>query len=272
MIFQFDHVRRLRSGGNADLHLARRRDTGEMVVVKYLRDYRSSTARRWFAREIRILARNFAGVVRFIGKDTRPEPLFYVMSYMPSGSAARWIGRLTFGQLTFLALEVAQALGRLHYAGIAHGDVKPQNILLDAGGHWYLADPLGNGWGCTMILSQHCGGTPGYWAPEVRAGYPISVPGDSFSYGATLFHIATGHQPRDGERLDLLAAYYPMRSEIREVIVHACNPIPSLRPSMSVVQQLLRGVTMTQVRRQHAMATLGLLGLGVLATAAFRRQ
>ena len=272
MIFHFDHIQRLRSGGNADLWLARRRDTGETVVVKYLRDFQSASARRWFAREIRILARNFAGIVRYIGHDPRREPLFYVMSYMPHGSAARWIGGLTDGQLTFLAVQVAQALLRLHAAGIAHGDIKPENILLGAG-QWHLADPLGNGWGCTMILSQHCGGTPGYWAPEVRAGHPISKAGDVYSYGATLFHIATGYQPRDGYRLDLAAASYRLPAHIREIIVHACNPAANFRPAMREVLRILRGATMAQVRRERALATtFGLLGIGALATAAFRRQ
>ena len=271
MTFHFRHIKLLRSGGNADLWLARRLDTGDTVVVKYLRDYQSATARRWFAREIRILARNLSRIVPFIGQDNRREPLYHVMSYMPSGSAARWIGRLTYAQLTFLANEIALALTRLHDAGIAHGDVKPENILL-GDGHWHLADPLGNGWGCTMILSQHCGGTPGYWAPEVRAGLPICASGDLFSYGATLFHIVTGLQPRDGNRLDLVAGYYRMPANIREVIVHACNPAAALRPTVREVLRLLRGTTMAQLRRERAFATVGLVGLGALATAALRRR
>jgi len=265
-VIYFDHVGLLRSGGNADLWLARRRDTGETVVAKYLRDFQNASARRWFAREIRIVAKNLAGIVRFIGRDPRPEPLFYLMSYMPDGSATRWIGALSRGQLTFLAVELAQALKRLHGAGIAHGDIKPENILLGAR-HWHLADPLGNGWGCTMILSQNCGGTPGYWAPEVKAGRPISTAADAYSYGATLFHVATGVQPRDGHRLDLLVGYYHLPLHIREVIVHACNPAPHLRPSMSDVLRILRGATMAQIRREQSMQAWGLLGIGAFATA-----
>jgi len=270
MIFHFDHIKLLRSGGNADLWLARRRDTGEVVVVKYLRDHHNASARRWFAREIRILAKNVTGIVRYIGHDARPEPVFYVMSYMPNGPATPWAGRLNEGQLTFLTEELALTIQRLHNSGIFHGDIKPENVLLGAG-HWHLADPLGNGWGCTRILSQHCGGTPGYWAPEVKAGYPISAAGDVYSYGATVFHIATGVQPRDGHRLDLASPYYVMPTHIREIVAHACNPVPSSRPSIYDVLRILHGSTMSQLRRERAWAAVGLLGVGALALGALRR-
>jgi serine/threonine protein kinase len=265
-VIYFDLVGLLRSGGNADLWLARLRATGETIVVKYLRDFQNASARRWFAREIRIVSKNFAGTVRFIGRDPRPEPLFYLMSCLPEGSATRWIGALSDDQLAFLAIELAQALKRLHAAGIAHGDIKPANILLGAK-HWHLADPLGNGWGCTMILSQNCGGTPGYWAPEVKAGRPISVAADAYSYGATLFNIGTGVQPRDGHRLDLQVGYYRLPRHIREVIVHACNPASHRRPSMGDVLRILRGATMAQIRRERELQAWGVLGISAFATA-----
>jgi serine/threonine protein kinase len=271
MSFRFQLLRPLRSGGYGDLYLAHRLDTGETVVVKYLRDHRSRHALRMFAREVRILGRNIPGIVGFLGCDLEANPPFYVMPYLQGGPVANWTARLSAAQLHFLALELAETLQRLHAAGIAHGDIKPENVLLTSDGHWRVADPLGNGWGCTVILSRNCGGTPGYWAPEVWAGAPISAAGDTYSYGATLYHVATGRQPRDGDRLDLAIARFAVPAQVRGVVSACCQPVPPERPSMSDVLRMLRGETLSQIRRNRAVALSTALGLGLLGAIALRR-
>ena len=92
-------------------------------------------------------------------------------------------------------------LANLHAGYDVHGDVKPDNVLVTQEGRLQVADPLGNGSVFTMLFFENHGGTPGYWAPEVRAGGPISYAGDVHSYGATLYELLTGRRPRDGQRL-----------------------------------------------------------------------
>ena len=48
MSFGFEVIGRLGSGGYGDVYRARRLDTGETVVVKYLREASNLQARRWF--------------------------------------------------------------------------------------------------------------------------------------------------------------------------------------------------------------------------------
>ena len=118
------------------------------------------------------------------------------------GSLTRYAGRLTENQLHAVAADVGRTLAVLHAGYVAHGDIKPDNILVSQDGRLQVADPLGNGVGCTVLFSEHHGGTPGYWAPEVCAGGPISYAAEVYSYGATLYELLTGRKPQDGRRLD----------------------------------------------------------------------
>ena len=187
--------RPLRSGGNGDLFIGQRSDDGETVVAKYLREYQSAQARKAFAREVRILARGLPRVMPILGWNMEAEPPFYVMPYFTGGSLTKYAGRLSDGQMQLVATEIALALAALHEVHVADGDVKPDNVLLSQDGRLNVSDPLGNGLGCTVLFSQNHGGTPGYWAPEVRAGGPISRAGDVFSYGATLTICKPGANP-----------------------------------------------------------------------------
>jgi serine/threonine protein kinase len=163
-------LRPLNSGGNADVYIGRRSDNGEQVVVKYLRDHNLPHARKAFLREVRILAQGRRGLVPLLSQDMNAERPYYVMPYLKGGSLTRHAGRLAANQLHAVATEVGLAVADLHAHGVAHGDIKPDNILIADDGHLRVADPLGNGIGCTVLFSQHHGGTPGYWAPEVRTG------------------------------------------------------------------------------------------------------
>lgn len=264
--FYFDHIRQLDSGGYGDLWLARRRDTGDLIVVKYLRESQNLEAWKAFQREIRILQRNLPGLVRLLGVNSDPNSKpFYVMEYLAGGQMTQWAGRLTAQQLRHLALEVAQALAHLHAAGISHGDVKPQNMLLARDGHWQVADPLGNGWGCTVLFSENRGGTPGYWAPEVKDGSPISPAGDVFSLGATIYHVATGVAPRDGDRLGELIQLYELPSRIKNAVVACCASVAGNRPKIGDVIRILHGESWAAIQEAKSEAAAGWLWLGGLA-------
>lgn len=263
-----------RSGGNADLQIGRRSDTGEHVVVKFLRDFRLPHARRAFEREVRILARRSPGMMPILFADASGERPYYVMPFLSGGSLAQYAGRLSDEQLVAVACEMGRSLAALHATHISHGDIKPDNILVSGDGKLQVADPLGNGIGCTVLFSQNHGGTPGYWAPEVQAGGPISPPGDVFSYGATLYHLLTGSKPQDGQRLDLVLQGHARAQKIREIIAVCCQRDPAARPNIQEVLRLLSGESwadIEQSRQQQkqitAVCAFGLLGLLVFALA-----
>lgn len=101
-------------------------------------------------------------------------------------------------------LQLAVALRHMHERGLAHCDVKPENVLLDAAGDVKLGD-----FGLTKFASEEpTSGTPSYMAPEVasemlrkhRDGSPKSGrcdaddlrPNDVWAFGVTLFFALTG--------------------------------------------------------------------------------
>lgn len=263
MSFEVTPLRLLADGGNGDLYLGRRSDTGDFVVIKFLRECHVTEARKAFGREVRILLRQFPGLVPILFARTEAPRPFYVMPYFPGGTLATHAGRLSDAQLRTVAIEIAEVLANLHAVSIAHGDVKPQNTLVSNDGHMRVADPLGNGMGCTVLFSEHHGGTPGYWAPEVREGGAISPSGDVYSYGATLYHMATGSAPREGDRLDLLAGSLPAPAEIRDVVTACCQIHPRARPSMPDVLRMLRGERWAVIQQRRAQDR-GLMTVGAL--------
>src|SRR5216683_1106688 len=168
MSYQVHLLRPLASGGNADVQLGQRSDTRAYVVVKYLREWHLDHARKGFAREVRILDQKLPGMIPILFSDVKTERPYYVMPYHAGGSLTKHAGRLSDQQLLAVANAAARSLAALHARHIDHGDFKPDNILITDEGNLQLADPLGNGFGCTVLFAQNHGGTPGYWAPEIR--------------------------------------------------------------------------------------------------------
>jgi YVTN family beta-propeller protein len=111
--------------------------------------------------------------------------------------------------------QVANALDAAHANGLVHRDVKPSNVLLDAGEHVYLAD-----FGLTRRLDEQVGpagegrsvGTPAYLAPEQIEGGSIDGRTDVYSLGCLLYQCLTGVTPFAG-RSHLAVAWAHLEEE-----------------------------------------------------------
>lgn len=110
----------------------------------------------------------------------------------------------------FSAREAAELVAKLartvHYAhqrGILHRDIKPGNILVDAGGEPHLTD-----FGLARLLEKESTitrtlevfGTPSYMAPEQAAGEnnQLTTGTDIYGLGAVLYYLLTGAPPFAG--------------------------------------------------------------------------
>jgi serine/threonine protein kinase len=277
MNFQILNQRLFRSGGNGNLFIGERSDTNQSVVVKSLREYHLPHARKAFAREVRVLARKLNGLVPLLGWDTGAEHPYYVMPYLNGGTLTQYAGRLTDVQLQVIAAELGRTLANLHAAYEAHGDVKPDNILVTHDGQLQIADPLGNGSVFTMLFSENRGGTPGYCAPEICAGDSISRAADVFSYGATMYHLHTGRRPQDGQRPYLVPGDYARAPKICEIITTCCQPEPRSRPTMQEVLRMLHGAQWADIQaerkqRRELATSACFIGCLVIMAAALARS
>ena len=93
-----------------------------------------------------------------------------------------------------IGVELARALGAVHDAGLVHGDIKTQNVMLAEDGRVVLMD-FGAGRDLAQLPQAASAGTPMYLAPEVLRGEPASVSSDIYALGAVLFHLLTGVFP-----------------------------------------------------------------------------
>jgi hypothetical protein len=97
--------------------------------------------------------------------------------------------------------ELILALQYLHEEKhTCHGDIKPENILLDANGHIRLAD-----FGFARVYSSDTPlmltslGSPAYVSPEFLRGGGYGAAADIWSAGVVLFAMVSGRLPFTGE-------------------------------------------------------------------------
>jgi serine/threonine protein kinase/WD40 repeat protein/tetratricopeptide (TPR) repeat protein len=112
-----------------------------------------------------------------------------------TGTVANPQTQKSFRQVAELIAQAADALEYAHTMGVVHRDVKPANLLLDAGGNIWVTDfglaRLGEGPGLT--LSGDLLGTLRYMSPEqalARHGL-VDHRTDVYSLGVTLYELLT---------------------------------------------------------------------------------
>jgi serine/threonine protein phosphatase PrpC len=95
-----------------------------------------------------------------------------------------------------IAINLARASAALHRAGIIHRDIKPDNVILEAGGSIKLID-LGvvRVPGLEDLPPERIPGTRGYMAPEMFAGEAGNEATDIYALGITMFYAFTGEFP-----------------------------------------------------------------------------
>ena len=146
-----------------------------------------------FYRELNMLAMvRHPHIIQLLGICLHDEsqPIL-VFEYMCQGSLADHIEDLTEQNLLLICLQTAQAISYLHscYPPIIHGDIKPENILLDKYFNAKVADV-----GISRTLPTYKtvihGGTLGYLPPEAT----LSTKVDVYSFGILLHNCLFKHR------------------------------------------------------------------------------
>ena len=206
------------------------------VVVKAVRGGPRARAVRAAAR--RLDGIDHEGLLPVLSSWDDPAPgsepgVVAVLPYVSGGTLRTLLeerGTLTAGEVVALLTPVAGALDRLSEAGVVHGDLKPENVLLWPDGRPVVAD----------VAGDPSFGTPGYIAPEVLDGVP-SPRSDVFALGVVAYEALTARRPHRGEPADVLAAaagaaHRPLTAwptipaAVAHVVERALAPDPRHRP------------------------------------------
>jgi serine/threonine protein kinase len=159
-------------------------------------------AARLFINECLTLGRlsNHPGIVTVFDGDMTPDGRPYlIMEYLAGGSLADELtdrGTLPATEVLDIAIQLCGALHTAHQAGVVHGDVKPQNVLISRPGGVALAD-----FGIARINDTTGDGTNLsrmsllYTAPERLDGTAPTPSSDIFGLGSTMFQLLSGYAP-----------------------------------------------------------------------------
>ncbi len=176
---------------------------GWPVAVKILHPALESDprARQRFEAEARAgAAVRHPGVVHVLGSGADARGRFLVMAYV-DGETLRAVlerdGALPEPIVRRVGRALASGLAALHAAGYVHGDVKPENVRLDAEGNAVLLD-LGFSRrieGPSGVIVEPRAGSLAYVAPEQATGGAGGPASDVFAAGVLLYELATGLHP-----------------------------------------------------------------------------
>jgi serine/threonine-protein kinase len=155
---------------------------------------------------VRVLsALQHPNILRLLDSGDIDGHLFYVTPYEEGESLRELIARtgaLPLPQVLQLGIEIADALAHAHAHGIVHRDVKPENVLIEAG-HAVLADfgiaVAGDEAADRLTATGISVGTPAYMSPEQAAAESrIDARSDVYSAGCVLYEMLTGDVPFTG--------------------------------------------------------------------------
>jgi serine/threonine protein kinase/tetratricopeptide (TPR) repeat protein len=242
---RYEIERPVGEGGMAVVWLARDVKHDRRVAVKILRRELSlSLGAERFAREIAIAAKlnhpNIVGVLDSGVLELGDVQLPYYVMPLVEGPSLRDLlerdGPMSVDEALRLAAEIADALDFAHARGVVHRDVKPGNILIQAG-HALVAD-FGiaraidvAGRPGSALTTESVVGTPIYMSPEqCRGDEQVDGRSDIYSLGCVLYEMLTGAPPFEAPTPQAVS------------LAHCNTPVPSLeerRPGLPLSVQAL---------------------------------
>jgi serine/threonine-protein kinase len=213
---EYSLQRELGRGGMGIVYLARDvqldRDVAIKVLPPALAEHRASRER--FLREARIAAGlSHPHIVPIHRVGEAGGFVFFVMSYVEGetlGERLRIRGPLPPADAARLLREVAWALAYAHGRGIVHRDIKPDNILLEAGSGRALVTDFGIASGSAdPAAATDAGkvmGTANFMSPEQVAGEAVDGRSDIYALGVVGYLGVSGRLPFEGTNLPALIA------------------------------------------------------------------
>lgn len=210
---EYSLQRELGRGGMGIVYLARDVLLDRDVAIKVLPTPLAGNpaARERFLREARMAAGlSHPHIVPIHRVGEVGGFVFFVMSYIEGeslGERLRSRGPLAPADATRLLREVSWALAYAHGRGIIHRDVKPDNILIEAGSGRALVTDFGiaqAGTGSAATDGHLIMGTARFMSPEQASGDSLDGRSDIYALGVVGFLALSGRLPFEGSELPAL--------------------------------------------------------------------
>ena len=139
-------VRKLGSGGMADVYLAEDEELGRRIAIKILNDRHANDEQ--FVERFRREAKNAAGlshpnIVSIYDRGEAEGTYYIAMEYLDGRNLKELVvarGPLPIGDAIDATRQVLAALRFAHRKGVVHRDIKPHNVMADADGRLKVTD------------------------------------------------------------------------------------------------------------------------------------
>jgi eukaryotic-like serine/threonine-protein kinase len=226
----------------AEVYLAESSSPPDQSALKVLRVELSETDQEYFilaSRAITSLLHPHIIRVTGIGMvqlEMRFPVLF--MEYAPNGTLRQRhaIGsQLPLATVLPYVRHIAEALHYAHLRELTHGDVRPENILLDRNGQVLLSDFSRALISPITSLKKTVTSTTAYVAPEHIMGQPCPL-SDEYALGVMVYEWLSGELPFSGSM-----------SEIADQ--HLSAPPPALRSKVPAISPIVEEVVLTALAK-----------------------
>jgi beta-lactam-binding protein with PASTA domain/predicted Ser/Thr protein kinase len=200
-------VRKLGSGGMANVYLASDQELGRRVAIKILDERHARDAQ--FIERFRREAQHAAGlshpnIVSVYDRGEAEGTYYIAMEYVEGRTLKELLvarGPSPLGIAIDYTRQILSALRFAHRNGIVHRDIKPHNVIVDGEGRVKVMD-FGIARAGTASQMTEAGsiiGTAQYLSPEQARGAPVDQTSDLYSTGIVLYELLTGTVPFTGE-------------------------------------------------------------------------
>jgi serine/threonine protein kinase len=237
-------IQMLGHGGMGEVYLAEDLKLRRKVALKILpKERRDVECRKRFEREARALAAiNHPNIVTLYSLEEWRGIRFITMEWVDGRTLSEILnasGPFSLTDLVDIGVQTAEGLAQAHDHGLIHRDLKPQNIMITAGGRAKILDfglakelesvtPV-QAASCAETLTEDLTGegmligTSSYMSPEQVLGRELDLRSDIFSMGTVLYEMATATRPFPGPT--------PV-SSLAQLLWSEPRPMLELRPQM----------------------------------------